>query len=175
MRRRLAAVLLLAGCGADADPPPEPTTTSTTTSEALDRAAIASGQLPDPAAPTAGSYFADTDIGADRVCLVSGGEGEPMRIGLSVSYGTGGVCVGRGTATGTGRRLKVRLGDACAFTGSVEAEGFAIPGSLPTGCQALCNGRASLAGVTVPKGSDSEAEALALVDPSGAPLCANSS
>ena len=169
MRGSLAAVLILAGC-ADRDAPPE-RPDPTTTSEALDRAAIASGQLPDPSAPVTGSYFADTDIGSDRLCLVADGDGEPMRVGLSVSYGTGGICVGRGTATGRGRRLKVRLGEDCAFTGSVEAGGFAVPGSLPAGCRTLCTGRASLAGVTVPKSSDSDAEALALVDPQGAPLC----
>ena len=160
---------MLAGCADDAAPPERPD--ATTTSEALDRAAIASGQLPDPSAPVTGSYVADTDIGSDRLCMVAGGEGEPMRVGLSVSYGTGGVCVGRGTATGTARRLKVRLGEDCAFTGRVKAEGLAIPGSLPAGCKALCSGRASLAGVTVPKGSDSDTEALALVDVEGAPLC----
>lgn len=170
MSRRLAVLLLLAGCHWDGVTPQE-RKDFTTASAALDRAAMASGQLPDPEAPVTGSYLDDTDIGSDRLCLVAGAEGEPMRIGFAIAYGTGGACVGRGTATAEGRRLAVRAGADCAFEATTETGGFAFPGVLAAECEELCSGHASLAGVSVPKSSDSDAEALALVDPQGAPLC----
>ena len=165
--RCLAGLLLLAGCTGESEPA---RTDPTDTAHALDRAAIASGQLPDPTAEPTGAYRADTEIGVDRLCLA--GEGGRYRVGLFVSYGTGGACEARGTARRTGETLRLTLAPDCRADARIGADGVTIAGRVPDGCAALCTGRASLAGVSVPKVSDSTAEALAMTGPNGAPLCA---
>ncbi len=164
--RRFVLLLLVAGCSPGADRPRD----STSTSRALDEAAIESGQLPDPTLFTAaGAYAADTDIGEDRLCVVEAGE--TLRVGLLVSYGTGGACLGRGKAERRGDRLRLALQQECAFDATLDGQTVVIPGALPDECRALCSGRALLAGVTFPKTSDVAADALALTDLDDRPLC----
>lgn len=160
-------LVLLAGC---APPANVPSRDGTETSRALDRAAIASGQLPDPGELSAeGAYGAQTDIGEDRLCVVDGENG--LSVGLVVSYGSGGACSGRGTAEHSGNRLRMVLTPDCRFDARLDNDGVTLPGVLPPACQSLCRGRASLAGVAIPKVSDDLASALALTGLDNRPLC----
>lgn len=165
--RGAALLLLLAACsghGADAAPDATPV------SRQLDRAAVRSGQLPDAGtASPLGAYIADTDIGEDRLCVI--GSGERVSVGLSVSYGSGGSCVARGTGEPVGDGLRLSLGRGCELVARLDGARAVFPGMVPAGCRSVCSGRASLAGVTIPKHSDSMAEASALTDPRGRPLC----
>lgn len=163
----LFTLILLAGCSPPAD---EVVRNGTATSRALDRAAVASGQLPDPDELSAeGAYGARTEIGEDRLC-VANAEGD-LSVGLVVSYGSGGACSGRGTAERSGDRLQVVLTPDCRFNARLDNDGVTLPGVLPPACQALCRGRASLAGVVIPKVSDDRASAMALTDLDNRPLC----
>ncbi len=167
-----ALLLLLAGCsGRDSDSSPDPTPVS----RRLDRAAVRSGQLPDAkTASPLGAYIADTDIGEDRLCVVGPTEhvrGARATVELSVSYGSGGACVARGTGEAVSGGLRLSLARDCEFVARLDGARAVFPGTVPAGCQSVCSGRASLAGVTIPKRSDSTAEASALTDPQGRPLC----
>lgn len=164
--RAAAALLLLCACSRTEPEPVDATSVSRT----LDQAAVASGQLPDPRTLTApGAYADDTEIGEDRVCVAKGGEG--LRVGLYVSYGTGGACMGRGSGDVSGGRLRLALPGGCEMDARIEPDGLVFPGQVSAACQPLCTGRASWSGVTIPKVSDSEAEALALTDGGGRRLC----
>lgn len=165
--RTAAAVLLLVGCSGEAAPEAED---ATGLSLALDRAAIRSGQLPDPQALSAlGAYGADTNIGEDRACVVR--VGRETRVGLLVAYGTGGDCLGRGVAEVEGGRARMSLGRECELEARLDGDGLILPGAVTSECQSLCTGRASWAGVTIPKASDSAADALAITDGRGRALC----
>ena len=165
--RALIGLILLSACG---QAPYQPERGGTATSRALDQAAIASGQLPDLDRLTAeGTYGAATNIGEDRLCVAR--LGEALIAGLVVSYGTGGACVGRGTAERAGERLSLTLAPACRLDARLDGDGVTLPAVPPPGCQALCRGRASLAGVAIPKLSDDRASALALTDLANRPLC----
>ncbi len=163
----LALPVLLTACGPR--PPPE-RADATATSRALDGAAIASGQMADPAVRTAaGAYEADTDTGFDRMC-VTGAE-TALAVGLLVSAGAGGACLGRGTAERSGTRLRLLLGEGCRIDATFEGRGIALPDALPEGCRALCTLGATLAGATIPKVGDAPAAAHSLTDAQGHPLC----
>lgn len=165
--RAAAAVLLLVGCSGEAAPEAED---ATGISRALDRVAIRSGQLPDPQALSApGAYGADTNIGEDRACVV--GNARALRVGLLVAYGTGGECVGRGAGEVDGGRLRMTLERGCEMDARLDGDGLILPGAVSSECQSLCTGRASWAGVTIPKASDSAADALAITDGRGRALC----
>lgn len=166
--RALAVALLLAGCSPGAKR--ADAVASTATSDALDAAAVASGQLPVPdSRSVAGTYAATTNIGTDRMCVVA--EGDRLRVGVLVSYGNGGECVGRGGGERTAGGLRATFGPGCVIDTTLDGYNVVFPGRLPPGCRTLCRGRASLAGVTIPKLSDGETDARSLTDLGGAPLC----
>lgn len=155
--------VILAGCQQQsATPDAQPTTTS------LEAAAIAAGIVADPAAsdPT-GLYARDSD----QLCIVP--STTAFRIGLHVEYGDTYSCSGVGVATRVGETLHVELTSApgCAFDARFEGDRIAVPGALPDACQKACTERASLAGLSVERISDSPAEAATLRDGRGRLLC----
>lgn len=133
---------------------------------ALERAAIAAGVVRDPASTDiAGLYARDTD----RVCIVAGSVG--YRIGATVDYGGGQNCSARGTVARSGDALSVDLGGGCAFDARLDGSTIAFPGRLPAACDRLCTDRASLTALEADLQSDAAAEASALRDARGKPLC----
>jgi hypothetical protein len=60
----------------------------------------------------------------------------------------------------------------CNFDAQFEGDRIVVPGRLPDSCQKACSPRASLAGLSVERMSDSPSEAGALRDGRGRMLCA---
>jgi hypothetical protein len=147
---------------------PAPQTTSTPTS--LEAAAIEAGIVADPAStdPT-GLYKRDRD----RICVVP--SATAFRIGIYVDYGDNYYCSGQGEATRAGETLHVELANApgCMFDARFEGDRIVLPGRLPDSCQKACSTRASLAGLSAERMSDSPSEASALRDGKGRMLCAS--
>jgi len=160
----MTAAVLLGACHRDA-----PQSQGAGTPNSLEAAAIAAGVIDDPGTidPT-GLYARDRD----RLCLVP--SAQAFRIGITVDYGDGYWCSGWGEATRAGETLHVELTSApgCAFDASVGGERIAVPGRLPKACEKACSSRASLAGLSVERLSDSPSEAAALRDGRGRMLCA---
>lgn len=136
----------------------------------LEAAAVASGLLVDPATRAlTGSWGRETD----RACVVPlPGETRQYRIGVSIDYGEGQSCAGRGTVRHDGGALEVSLG-ACRLRASFDGDHIVFPGAVPAACERLCTGRASLAALNVERLSDSLSEAETLRAANGRLLCAS--
>lgn len=156
MRLLVAVALSLAGCSQGTAPAPAPE------GAALEQAAIARGVVRDPAtAQPVGLYARE----GDRLCVTA------QRIGVFIDYGEAIGCSARGTYARDGERMRVDFGKDCAFDAAFDGDGVRFPGSLPTGCEAACRGRASLSGLQFDRLSESASEAAALRDPAGRGLC----
>jgi len=162
MRHALAATLVLAGC--TSQPAAD---TGTGAGAALERAARTSGMVADPARIIPTGVYAS---GEDKVCLVPQGD-DRYRIGASIDLGEQQRCTGRGIARGQGK-LDVRMGDGCEFVASLDGDIVSFPAVLPAACDAMCDGRATLAALSASQLSDSVAEATRVVGSDDKPLCA---
>ncbi len=169
MKRGLALVLLLAGCGEGA---PQQ---AGGPGARLEAAAAGLGLVPDVRGQSlTGSWATDTD----RACVVplSGGVG---RIGVMVDYGDAQGCAASGTVRRDGERLEVSLGGdgggdgaaACRFRARFDGVRIAFPAELPAACLTLCTGRATLDAFAVERVSQSRSEAETLRTPGGRLLC----
>ncbi|MGN6279396.1 MAG: hypothetical protein ACTHM8_11830 [Sphingomonas sp.] len=147
----------------------QPVPQATATPTGLEAAAIEAGIIDDPANtdPT-GLYQRDRD----RICVVP--SARAFHIGLYVDYGDTYYCSGQGEATRAGETLHVDLASApgCSFDAEFEGDRIVVPGRLPDACQKACSPRASLAGLSAERMSDSPSEAGALRDGKGRLLCA---
>ncbi|RYE01890.1 MAG: hypothetical protein EOP61_09985 [Sphingomonadales bacterium] len=157
----LPALLMLAACSgqqAAKDQAPQD----------LEKAAIERGLVRNPAdTEIAGLYARDTD----RICIVPTSIG--YKVGAFVDYGDGITCSGTGTASRVGETLHIELGaeGTCGFDAKFDGDKITVPGTLPGGCDKLCNRRASYAGLEVSRLSESPAEAAAMRDANGKRLC----
>gem|GEM_PF-264713 len=160
----LIAPFALAACHGS-----QPAPQATSTPSSLEAAAIEAGIVADPANtdPT-GLYERDRD----RICVVP--SATAFRIGIYVDYGETYYCSGQGEATRAGETLHVELSNAsgCNFDARFEGDRIVVPGRLPDACQKACSQRASLAGLSAERLSDSPSEAAALRDGKGKMLCA---
>ena len=158
------ALLALAACHAG-----QPVPQATATPSSLEAAAIEAGIIADPANtdPT-GLYSRDRD----RICVVP--SATAFRVGIYVDYGDAYYCSGQGEATRAGETLHVELANApeCNFDAGFDGDRIVVPGRLPDACRKACSPRASLAGLSVERMSDSPSEASALRDGKGRTLCA---
>jgi len=158
----VVAVALLSACSTQPAPDARPTPSS------LEAAAIEAGVISDPAStdPT-GLYTRDRD----KICVVP--SATAFRVGVYVDYGNDYFCSGSGEATRSGEVLHVDLSSApgCSFDAKFDGDRIAVPGALPDACQQACSKRASFAGLTVERLSDSPSEAAALRDGRGRMLC----
>lgn len=164
MKPAVIGLLLLAGCSRQ--PEPAPVARDTPSSE-LEAAAIQAGVIPDPDhSEIAGLYARDSD----SLCIVP--RGDTYHIGLFVDYGEQ-RCSGSGVVTRSGERLTLNFTAAvgCSFDARFEGDGVVFPGEVPDACAALCEGRASIAGLKVDRLSDSISEASTLRDTKGKLLC----
>ena len=130
----------------------------------LESAAIERGLVHDP-----------EDSDTDRICIVR--RGDEYRIGAFVDYGERITCSASGKVTRAGETLRVAFdgGDkereGCGFDARFDGDTIRFPGNVPDACSKLCAQRASWAGLEVERLSESGAEAAALRDPVGKPLC----
>jgi len=160
----LGGLGLLAACSQA----PAPALKDQASGNPLERAAIAAGLVQTSDGDASGVFARE----GDRLCLLDTGRGA-MRMGATIDYGDGQGCTASGTAVRAGDVLHVSLGPRgdCTFDAAYESDRIAFPGALPAACQRLCRGRASLAALDVERLSDSPAEATALADDGGRPLC----
>lgn len=159
--RALTVVLLLSACQ-------RPQPVAPTPGSRLEQAAVARGLVPDADGGTlTGSWASDTD----RVCVVP--VGAATQLGVSIDYGEGQDCAASGTVDRHGNRLRVRFGD-CRFDARFDGERISFPAELPSSCDRLCTGRASLSAMAVERLSESVSEAATLRGPNGKLLCAAS-
>lgn len=159
----LLALAVLAGCSGKQD---AADVASGGAGARLERAAIATGVVRDPASTDLTGVYANDP---ERVCVVPAAE--DFRIGVTLDYGEGQQCSAGGTLKREREALKVDLGDGCAFDARFDGQGIKFPGVLPDGCQKKCSGRATLAGLSVDALSKSLSEAAALTDAKGRALC----
>lgn len=162
MKLAAALVLLLSACSGGTVPQ------NAAQPQDLESAAIARGLVRDPGdTEIVGLYARDTD----RVCIAKAGT--TYRIGAYVDYGDRITCSGTGTVTRAGEVLHVAIGPqgACSFDARFDGDTLRFPGALPQACAQLCARRASLAGLTVVRMSESSAEAAAMRDAAGRRLC----
>ncbi|TPG15253.1 hypothetical protein EAH87_16030 [Sphingomonas koreensis] len=157
--------MALAGCSSHQQPATDDDPTGA--GARLEAAAIATGVVADPdSSDLTGVYTRDTD----SICIVPAAT--DFRIGLGMDYGAGQQCTGQGSVTRDGATLHIAIGDGgCRFDGRFDGDRIALPGSLPAACDALCSGRASLAGMAVDRLSNSLSEAETLRGPKGQALC----
>lgn len=134
----------------------------------LEQAAIRAGVIADPRSTAlTGSYAQD----GDRLCIVP--HGQSSRIGVFIDYDDRQMCSGSGIVTRAGENLHVRFdgGEGCEFDARFEGDRIVFPGRLPDDCQALCSGRASMAGLEAEQVGQSVSEAATLRDAAGRALC----
>ena len=156
--RAAALLLLLAACHRAA--PVEDTPGARLEAAAVARGLVADTQGGSPV----GSWASDSD----RLCIVP--HGDRLRLGVLVDYGEGQGCAGTGEVRRDADRLKVQLG-SCRFDARYDGDRIAFPAELPSACNALCTGRASLTALAVDRQSASASEAAMLRAPGGRRLC----
>ncbi len=159
--RWLVLALLLGGCGG-----PSQRAADDSAGAKLEAAATRIGLVADRNGSIQGSWARDTD----RLCVVESGAGA-SRIGVTVDYGEGQGCSASGTVSRSGDRLRVAF-PGCRFEAGFDGDRIRFPADLPSGCEALCTGRASLAALAVDRLSESRSEAGALRSVKGRLLCA---
>lgn len=159
MRLIVAAVLALGACSQQETPADTP-------GARLEAAANAAGMIADPRAGSlVGSWARDTD----RMCVVPAEKGA-LSVGISVDYGPGQQCAGRGTAVRAGEAVRFAFGD-CRIEARFDGDSLVFPATVPDVCESLCHGRASIASLRVERIGSSLSEATMMRDPGGKPLC----
>ncbi|WP_336964255.1 hypothetical protein [Sphingobium aquiterrae] len=170
----LPMLAALAACGGGDAAAPGDHGTPPPQASALERAAIASGAIADPRAISpVGLYQRPHEAGRDLLCLIPGPAQKPYRFGMEAVFGTEQSCRGEGTARRAGDKLILHFSgrSGCIVVADYEGDRIALPGVVDMACDALCSGRGSLAGVSLPRiGNDPRAAAVA-TDRRGGTLC----
>ena len=151
------AVLLLAGCGR---PAPDERAAGIDAGNPLEVAARQRGVVHPEAASPVGVFERAHDLGRDAMCVVPDGAGK-WRFVVTAAFGPGLSCATSGTMVreGGGWRMRFAGADGCEAFVHEEEDELRLPGSLPQQCRRLCPGRASLAGLSLPRVSWSAADA----------------
>lgn len=160
MRRFSAAVLLLlAACGPSSPAANE----SIDTDNPLELAARERGVVRPEADELTGVFERRHELGRDAMCVVPDGD-DKWHFGLTASFGPGLSCAASGSILreGDGWRLRFSGAEGCDTLIREEEDELRLPGDLPPQCENLCPGRASLAGLRLPRASWSERDAKRL-------------
>ncbi len=139
----------------------------------LERAAIATGVIADASQMSpVGLYRRRHEAGQDMLCVVPGARGE-LRFGMEARLGAGQNCRGRGNARRAGDKLILSFsgGDRCIIVATYEGDQVALPGVVDLACSDLCEGRASLEGVSFPRIASDAAAGLRAIGQDGGKLC----
>jgi hypothetical protein len=174
MRRTSLALLFLVAACERSHAPSSTSAVGATSSEAgLERAAIESGVIADPARTSpVGLYQRTHEAGRDALCIIPGRSGD-FRFGAEAFFGEEQSCRGRGTARRAGDKLILSFsGDGkCIIVTQYDGDQVTLPGVVDMKCADLCEGRGSLEGVGFPRLTSDAASALRARDRRGAPLC----
>lgn len=170
---RLLPLLMLAGCqqgpaasGAGSDASGAPLS-------GLERAAIESGVIADSTKLSpVGLFQRSHEAGRDALCVMPGKAGA-FRFGLEANFGEELRCRGNGSAKRAGDKLILNFGggDRCIVVAQYDGDQVALPGVVDMACADLCDGRATLEGVSFPRIAGDAASALRVRDSGGDPLC----
>ena len=174
MRRISPALLglLLPACQAPAEAPKEPAAT-VVQSGGLERAAIESGVIADPAhVSPVGLFQRRHEAGTDRLCVLPD-TGRHFRFGVEAIFGRDEHCRGSGTARRAGDKLILQFSGAprCIIVAQYDGDRIAMPGVVDMNCARLCDGRGSLEGVSLPRLASDAAAALAAHSRENDALC----
>lgn len=163
----LVLVMLAAACGRqdgtnNAAPP---------VASALEQTAMQAGVVADTRAPPVGLYRSRHEAGQDSLCIVPDAKGR-MRFALEAAFGEQSECHGKGSLRRSGDRLILNFDrSACLVVASYEGDRVSLPGALDVECDALCNARGSLEGVSFPRVSRDAGVARDARAQDGAALC----
>jgi hypothetical protein len=170
MKKLLIALVLLASCSSSKEEGDHAPKGGDAPSAAAD--------APDPASSQAGAIAGLTGLyegggePRNQMCVVKGKGGE-QRFGLIVWGGSQHSCMGSGTVTRTGDRLRLAMaGDsACTIEATISGRTIKLPASVPAGCAYYCGARATLGGASLTQRDAGEAAAMRAKDIVGESLC----
>ncbi len=160
-RLSLLAVMLFAGaCDKRAAPPED---MAIDAGNPLAIAARPRGVARPAASAPPGVFERIHELGRDAMCVVPDGRGE-WRFAMTAAFGTGLSCRTRGRIEpdGEGWRFTFAGVDDCSVILREEEDELRLPGKLPSQCDSLCPGRATLAGLRLPRASWSADDARGL-------------
>lgn len=160
-RTLLAGALLLLGACERASPAADEAQVDAR--NPLEVAARQRGVVRQEAAEPVGVFERTHELGRDAMCVVPEGVGR-WRFALSASFGSGLSCRAQGAVTreGEGWRFRFSGAEDCSVVLRENEDELRLPGTLPSQCDSLCPGRATLAGLRLPRASWSAADARAL-------------
>lgn len=167
----LVLIILLTACQRD-----DALTSSDTgrpAASGLERAAIASGVIPDAdRLSPVGFYQHRHETGRDALCIIPSGKGN-YRFGAEAAFGEGERCRGRGTAHRAGDKLILSFAgpSQCIAVAQYDGDMIVLPGVLDVKCAHLCDDRGSLEGVSFPRLAGDATSALRAMDSAGEALC----
>ncbi|MCP1471393.1 hypothetical protein J3E64_003100 [Sphingobium sp. OAS761] len=166
--------LMLAACQRPQDPDDGGAVSHDPPASGLERAAIASGAIPDASRISpVGLFQRRHEAGRDALCIIPT-QGGQFGFGLEAVFGEQPNCRGHGVARRAGDKLilSFRGGDRCIIVAQYDGDRIALPGVVDMACADLCDGRGSLEGVSFPRIAGDAASALRARDRDGDPLCA---
>ena len=169
MKKLLLAALLLASCSSSED--------SNRQDGGGSRSGATTGGQEEPAqqrGALAGliGLYEGGGTPRNQMCVVKGKGGEE-RFGLIIWGGYQQSCMGSGTITRTGDRIRLAMaGDsACTIEGTIAGKKIKLPSSVPQGCSYYCGSRASLGGAELTQQATTKEAAMRAKDIVGEPLC----
>lgn len=130
----------------------------------LDAAASDAHLIVDPRSTSpVGLYQRDHVAGTDGLCVSGDEDGDSLRFGIVMHFGPTLVCEGSGSAAHSGASLSLRFDGAdCAIDAEYDGQRVQMPGTVPSGCAALCGERASMSGGSMARTGWTEADAQQL-------------
>jgi hypothetical protein len=171
MKKLLLAFFLLASCSSSDEPNNQSAGASQPGNSSAKADDPRSGKA--PIASLTGLYEGGEGKPKNQMCVVEGKGGE-QRFGLIVWGSNLHSCMGSGTVTREGDRLRLSMaGDsACTIEATVSGNQVRLPASVPQGCAYYCGQRASLTGAILEQSGTTEEAAMQAKDLVGESLCA---
>ena len=173
-RTSLAVILLLTACQrGDTPSSTDGTGTVGSSTSGLERAAIESGVIMDAARVSpVGLYQRNHEAGRDVLCIIPAKSGG-LRFGAEAIFGEEESCGGEGSARRAGDKVILSFSGRgrCIIVARYDGDQIAFPGVMDMTCTKLCEGHASLEGVSFPRITNDAASALRARDRAGKLLC----
>ncbi len=170
MKKLFLAALLLASCS-----PSGEGNQQSSTAAAPKAAEPKGGERPKEGrlASLTGLYEGGKGEPRNQMCVIDGKGGE-QRFGLIVWGANQHSCMGSGTISREGDRLRLAMaGDsACTIEATVSGTTVRLPSSVPEGCAYYCGQRATLGGAELSQQETGKDAAMRAKDLVGEALCA---